>query len=1350
MGQSAQLLLRALFGTGNDAKTMMVQLKIAVLAALLAGSGVFAAPPEAPVQIRFTDSATGYALQPEVSVRPHRSGALKKHFSSRQVAAPGRALFALEQGTHTLTASVPQYQEMSGPLEVHADSSYRIEFLLDPLELPRELRPDDIAARRRDGATLFQGFIVDDDSGLPLRGARVKSLPSGVETTSDARGFYQLYIPVQSEAEQESAPANLICEQSGYRAEERQFLELWSRGDWTYNLRLNRGAGREAVDERAHRRQELREKEAPAAPSLSASLIKAAVVQFLNDSTVDESPTPVLEEAGGAGAAAASLRLPRNIRVEDNGVIYYVTMNFYEKHVLPHEWLASWSSNSLNAGSIAVRGYAIARINGRAPTSAYDICGSSDCQNFKVNASSSSTDKAVDYTAGYVLINANGNIASTEYSAENNSLDKDCGDGFTAPSSGCLYDPICAGRARSGHGRGMCQRGSNRWDSGVNGFPVRDWIWIVKHYYPNLRLVKGTPLIVGDDIKSRSSDCDVRACPGGGIENGVSCALITTKASGQTGVIIGGPLVITNDTKGFTWYQVRWNDAGSTTGWSCENYLERVFSAPTAPLNLIATPVATNRIDLSWTDTSDVETGFSIERAPAASGPWLEIATVEANVTTYTNLNLQAGSAWCYRVRAYNAAGTTVYTGIASATTPSGVAPTLAMIPDRSVTPGTLITFTNTATAPERVRLITDFEPFMSETANGVVLFRSPNFSSSTANFLDGAPEMDLAAVTDSYPTAGHGPGKVLYVHCNFTNASNPWLRLSTASAATFPNPVIDFTKKLRFDVYTDKTIKLAVGCRETTTPAGTAVGSDGGTSGASIEWAGVINVAGPAPVPSRVVTSNTWTTLTFDLPNEPIRSFSGGNGILSTASGLGVLEHLAIVPAAGPGVYNFYLDNFAVIVPRVFTYSLGAGAPPNANVNPVTGVFTWTPTLAQSQTTNVISVIVVDNSEPPLRATNTFTVIVNDFVPNSPPLLSPISDRTAYAGSTLVITNSAYDPNPADTLTFSLNPGAPPTASINPTTGVFIWTPTDADTNEVHFITVRVTDNGTPPMSATAGFSVTVLPPPPPNHSPLLLPVENRTAHIGSVVTFTNVAFDPDPQDTLTFSLDPGAPAGAAIDPVSGVFHWIPNDVDSNTVRYVTIRVTDDGIPPKSASATFAVTVLSRPPNQPPVLAAIADWSVHAGMTVVFTNTASDPDPDDDLSFSLDDDVPLAAEIDVLTGVFTWTPSDAESNTTNHITVQVTDDGEPPLAAAADFTIVVRPRPMLQILSVSAAGITMEWNSIPNVGYQLLYKDDLTQPDWQPLGSDLTATNSTAMFSDQSFSGSSSRFYRVRVLDGF
>src|SRR4029453_936093 len=52
----------------------------------------------------------------------------------------------------------------------------------------------------------------------------------------------------------------------------------------------------------------------------------------------------------------------------------------------------------------------------------------------------------------------------------------------------------------------------------------------------------------------------------------------------------------------------------------------------------------------------------------------------------------------------------------------------------------TLLTFTNVATASDGAILLTDFEPFMTETANGVVLVRDPGNSSSTTSFIVAPP----------------------------------------------------------------------------------------------------------------------------------------------------------------------------------------------------------------------------------------------------------------------------------------------------------------------------------------------------------------------------------------------------------------------------------------------------------------------------------------------------------------------------------------------------------------------------------------------------------------------------------
>lgn len=89
---------------------------------------------------------------------------------------------------------------------------------------------------------------------------------------------------------------------------------------------------------------------------------------------------------------------------------------------------------------------------------------------------------------------------------------------------------------------------------------------------------------------------------------------------------------------------------------------------PDAPSNLIATAVSNNRIDLSWTDNSNNETGFKIERR-TESGTYIEIATVGANVTTYSDTGLSESTRYYYRVRAYNSAGYSNYSNEASSIT---------------------------------------------------------------------------------------------------------------------------------------------------------------------------------------------------------------------------------------------------------------------------------------------------------------------------------------------------------------------------------------------------------------------------------------------------------------------------------------------------------------------------------------------------------------------------------------------------------------------------------------------------------------------------------------------------------
>ncbi|MGH9661721.1 MAG: PKD domain-containing protein, partial [Bryobacteraceae bacterium] len=66
---------------------------------------------------------------------------------------------------------------------------------------------------------------------------------------------------------------------------------------------------------------------------------------------------------------------------------------------------------------------------------------------------------------------------------------------------------------------------------------------------------------------------------------------------------------------------------------------------------------------LRWTDNANNETGFQIERAPAGTSNFSQVGVVGANVTTFTQTAPKG--TYLYRVRAYNAGGTSAYSNTA-------------------------------------------------------------------------------------------------------------------------------------------------------------------------------------------------------------------------------------------------------------------------------------------------------------------------------------------------------------------------------------------------------------------------------------------------------------------------------------------------------------------------------------------------------------------------------------------------------------------------------------------------------------------------------------------------------------
>ena len=75
------------------------------------------------------------------------------------------------------------------------------------------------------------------------------------------------------------------------------------------------------------------------------------------------------------------------------------------------------------------------------------------------------------------------------------------------------------------------------------------------------------------------------------------------------------------------------------------------------------------QLTLSWTDASDNEDGFGIERRTTTGGTFARVASVPSNVNTYTDASLASSTTYCYRVNAFNSAGNSAYTNEICGTT---------------------------------------------------------------------------------------------------------------------------------------------------------------------------------------------------------------------------------------------------------------------------------------------------------------------------------------------------------------------------------------------------------------------------------------------------------------------------------------------------------------------------------------------------------------------------------------------------------------------------------------------------------------------------------------------------------
>jgi pectin methylesterase-like acyl-CoA thioesterase len=532
-----------------------------------------------------------------------------------------------------------------------------------------------------------------------------------------------------------------------------------------------------------------------------------------------------------------------------------------------------------------------------------------------------------------------------------------------------------------------------------------------------------------------------------------------------------------------------------------------------------------------------------------------------------------------------------------------------------------------------------------------------------------------------------------------------------------------------------------------------------------------------------------------------------------------------------------------------LYAFTFGAATPAGMTMDPDSGVIHWTPTEAQGPSTHEIPVIVTAYSSPLLKATNVVTLVIREA--NQPPVLRPDRDfvgtdigHPPYPGWTaadpdgsIAVTASGVGTYvPGDDFHFShqqvtgdFDVGVQISGMVGGTTGasagLMARVSLDFDSPFIQFTmnppggyawypAYRLLPGEPPTLwhgSAGGGgryptwlrlqrqgqtFRALVkyedtdwyqvddltLPAPfperlylglctwswaagqfPGDPPPQVLatyrdyrnfPVEyshalvDRTVDEGDPIVFQALARDPDVPSVLTFSLDPGAPEGASIDPVSGLFTWTPSEAQGPGTYPITVRVTDNGEPPLSDALAFIVTV--NEVNAAPRLAGIGDQTIEELQTLAFTVSADDADdlPPNTLTLSASS-LPPSAFFDPLSGAFAWTPTEAQGSGTYQITFVVTDDGIPPLSDAETITITViePPRPVTVFgFEVRDGQFHFTFAAQPGRSYLIQVKNDLNEPLWIDL-LEIPATTATIEFADP-LAVNATRYYRVITGD--
>ena len=193
-------------------------------------------------------------------------------------------------------------------------------------------------------------------------------------------------------------------------------------------------------------------------------------------------------------------------------------------------------------------------------------------------------------------------------------------------------------------------------------------------------------------------------------------------------------------------------------------------------------------------------------------------------------------------------------------------------------------------------------------------------------------------------------------------------------------------------------------------------------------------------------------------------------------------------------------------------------------------------------------------------------------------------------------------------------------------------------------------------------------------NHAPDISGTPLTSINQDEEYNFLPVTIDPDPDDTLTFSIT-NKPPWAAFDTATGQLNGTPGNDNVGTTENIVITV-HDAYGGSDVLDPFTLTVINV--NDPPLISGTPLTSIDENSLYSFIPSASDIDAGDTLTFSIENK-PGFADFNSATGELKGTPLNADVGTTENIIISV-EDSSSAKASLAPFSLTVIDKNTLPI----------------------------------------------------------------------